>query len=278
VEQKASQSSGSFATTGNLSNSGPASSSIPTMDSKSQVGSASDSTSTLGSQPRVGSPNDSSRASGDIADQAKDVASSLVDFAKDKASSRLAPEIESACQNLTGTASAIRSLSTQLRDQDMGDYAKYVDQAAAQIENVSQFLDGKDLDDLVWETEQFARRQPAFFIGGAIALGFLASRFLKATTPTPERPTYSGSTGQYRAPTYSPSRPRYSPPSQPTTYGASASTAYAKPSTPRSSLGPGSTSGRSSPNDVTNSGDVSAEMTGSSATSNPGFNTQSGRS
>ena len=39
------------------------------------------------------------------------------------------------------------------------------------------------MDDIVREAEAFARRQPAVFIGGALALGLLASRFLKAAPP-----------------------------------------------------------------------------------------------
>jgi hypothetical protein len=36
---------------------------------------------------------------------------------------------------------------------------------------------------LVGEVQDFARRQPTLFIGGAVILGFAALRFLKSATP-----------------------------------------------------------------------------------------------
>jgi hypothetical protein len=37
--------------------------------------------------------------------------------------------------------------------------------------------------ELVGEVQDFARRQPTLFFGGAVVLGFAALRFLKSTAP-----------------------------------------------------------------------------------------------
>jgi len=61
--------------------------------------------------------------------------------------------------------------------------AQYTDSLARQIENLSGYFERKDVREMVRDVETFARRYPAYFIGGAFALGFLASRFLKSANP-----------------------------------------------------------------------------------------------
>jgi hypothetical protein len=61
--------------------------------------------------------------------------------------------------------------------------ARYGDSLAQQVEQVSHYLEQKDLRELVRDVEVFARRNPAVFIGGAFALGMLAARFLKSGNP-----------------------------------------------------------------------------------------------
>jgi hypothetical protein len=70
--------------------------------------------------------------------------------------------------------------------------AKYTNSLAEQIENISGYFERKDVRDMVRDVESFARRYPAYFIGGAVALGFLAARFLKSSNPK----QLSGGTGR----------------------------------------------------------------------------------
>lgn len=56
---------------------------------------------------------------------------------------------------------------------------------ADQIEGVAAQLRTTDINSLVTQTSDFARRNPLLFIGGAAALGFAATRFLKARNPQP---------------------------------------------------------------------------------------------
>src|SRR5205814_450028 len=61
--------------------------------------------------------------------------------------------------------------------------AQYTNSLAQQIENLSGYFERKDVREMVRDVESFARRYPAYFIGGAVALGFLAARFLKSSGP-----------------------------------------------------------------------------------------------
>jgi hypothetical protein len=81
---------------------------------------------------------------------------------------------------LDSVASALRQAGSALGD-NSGVAAKLVTSLADRVESAGRSLDGKELGDIVDDVERFARRNPATFISGAIAVGFLASRFLKSS-------------------------------------------------------------------------------------------------
>ena len=58
--------------------------------------------------------------------------------------------------------------------------AQMVRRAASSAESFAHDIRGKSTDELVDVTEEFARRQPALFVGAAVAAGFLLARFIKA--------------------------------------------------------------------------------------------------
>jgi hypothetical protein len=104
--------------------------------------------------------------------------------------SRLEETKSSAADNLSGMADAIRSSSQHIRERpDAAPVAQkvagFADSAAEAVQHVSQYLREKNVDEVVTEVEGFARRQPAVFLGSAVALGFLAARFLKSSNPNP---------------------------------------------------------------------------------------------
>jgi len=111
----------------------------------------------------------------------QDTVGSAVDQAKQQVSSRLTDQVDRASQGLGSVAKAVHAVGRELRDHNESQLAGYADQAASQVERLSTYLRGKDMDEIVYETENMARRQPAMFLGGAFALGLVASRFLKAS-------------------------------------------------------------------------------------------------
>jgi hypothetical protein len=81
---------------------------------------------------------------------------------------------------LQSVAQAIRSTGDQLR-QDQPQVAGFADTAASQVDRFAGRIRTSSPSDMIAEAEQFARRQPAVFLGGALLLGAVAARFLKAS-------------------------------------------------------------------------------------------------
>jgi len=86
-----------------------------------------------------------------------------------------------AVDTISGVSQSLRSSAKQMRDQHQEGIAQYVDAAGQQVQRVADYLRDRDVNQLASETEQFARRQPAVFLGSAFALGFLGARFLKSS-------------------------------------------------------------------------------------------------
>lgn len=121
-----------------------------------------------------------------VKEKAKEVAGdtrSVVDQASHQAKAKIADQKEEASSQLHGLAEALRHTGDQLREQDQRAFASYSNQAAEQIDQVSDYLERRSLNDLMHDAEDFARRQPELFIGGAFTLGLLAARFMKSSAP-----------------------------------------------------------------------------------------------
>ena len=106
----------------------------------------------------------------------------VMDRVRDGASSQISQQKDRASDGLTSLARAVRQSTQSLRDNQQGTVAQYVERAADRIEQFSTTLRERNLKDLARDTERFARRQPAVFIGAAFAAGVLAARFLKSSS------------------------------------------------------------------------------------------------
>lgn len=117
------------------------------------------------------------RAAGQAQQQARDLAHQAEQQAKSALSSRK----EMAATGLHDVAQAFRQTGDQLSGQNTT-AAQYTNQVADQIERLSTYLENQDIDQMVADAEEFARRRPELFIGGALVLGFLGARFLKSSS------------------------------------------------------------------------------------------------
>jgi hypothetical protein len=79
-------------------------------------------------------------------------------------------------------ASDVRSVSEELRKQGKDQPAKLAEQAAQRAESLGDYLQRSDADRILQDVENFGRRQPMAVMFGGLALGFAASRFLKASS------------------------------------------------------------------------------------------------
>jgi hypothetical protein len=103
-----------------------------------------------------------------------------------KAKNRLATEVDGrstqAGEQLRSTADDVRSVATELRGQGKDKPAELAEKAAERVQQVGDYLHRSDGDRLLRDVEDFARRKPWAVAVGGLALGFAASRFLKASS------------------------------------------------------------------------------------------------
>ena len=118
----------------------------------------------------------------DVKEEVTQKAGEVVDKVKQQAGTQLDSQKGRVSETLGSVALAIRQTGTQLHDQDQGNVAQYADKAAEQIERLSTYLRDADMRQITGELERFARRQPALFLGGALALGLFGARFLKSSS------------------------------------------------------------------------------------------------
>ena len=114
----------------------------------------------------------------------------IVDKLRNTATAQLTNQKNRATDGLGSIANAVRQSTQQLRDQQHDVIAGYVDQAADQIEQLSQRLRDRDIAELFRDLQNLSRRQPGLFVGGAFALGFVAARFLKSSARDERRDWY----------------------------------------------------------------------------------------
>ena len=119
----------------------------------------------------------------------------LVDKVRETAAAQLTNQKNRATDGLGSVAQAVRQSTQQLRDQRHETIAGYVEQAAGQIDKLSQRLRDKDVTELMNDVQRLARRQPAAFIGGAFALGLVGARFLKSSSAEQDSATERGYSG-----------------------------------------------------------------------------------
>lgn len=128
----------------------------------------------------------------EVLNQAKEstgaVASQAYGFATQKATSVIDEQKMNLTHGLSSVADSIRQVGETLRggDQPTGvanAAAQYSDTIADKVEQITGYLDRRDLNGLVRDVKGLAQSNPALFLGGAFTLGILAARFIKSGNP-----------------------------------------------------------------------------------------------
>jgi hypothetical protein len=118
---------------------------------------------------------------GSVAESAKDLAAQ----AGDKLLSSVAEQKAAGADFVSGMAGAMRRAANEFGDVPQA--AQYIRLAADQIDSVSDSFRRRDLNQLVSDVQDFARRQPTAFMGAAVLAGFAVMRFLKTSTANAPR-------------------------------------------------------------------------------------------
>jgi ElaB/YqjD/DUF883 family membrane-anchored ribosome-binding protein len=119
---------------------------------------------------------------GEGVDQAKEKAQQAAGEAKGRVREQVDQRSTEAGKQVSNTAGDLRSVGEELRKQGKDTPAKLAEQAADRTERLGSYLTESDADRILGDVEDFARKQPWAVVAGGLALGFVASRFLKASS------------------------------------------------------------------------------------------------
>ena len=140
-----------------------------------------------------------------VAGQAAEQAQQAAGQAKDQVRSQVDQRSTQAGEQVSSQAQDVRTIAQQLREQGKDKPAELAEKAADRAEQVGSYLKQSDADRILHDVEDFARQRPWAVIAGGVALGFAASRFLKASGSDRYQQRYSPATSQgYRTPTAQP--------------------------------------------------------------------------
>src|SRR5918992_1122318 len=118
----------------------------------------------------------------EVAGQAQEKAKEAGQQARDRVREQVDQRSTEAGERVKATAGDARTVAEELRKQGKDAPARYAEQAADRVERVGSWLAESDGDRILRDVEDFRRRNPWAVVAGGVALGFAASRLLKASS------------------------------------------------------------------------------------------------
>jgi len=119
---------------------------------------------------------------GPLVDTMRERVAPIADQVKDQASAVAQQQMTSAAEGLESAAGAVNTVGDRLRENHLGELSQYTDLAAEQIEKLASWLRTTTPEEIAHDIEDFAKKQPAVFVAGALALGLIGVRFLRSTS------------------------------------------------------------------------------------------------
>ena len=110
------------------------------------------------------------------------VVTEFLDAARSAAESLLEEQKRQIADRISGVSRALRSAAQPLDESQSRVIARYLEEGAAQVHGLSRRMHERHWGELVADTEDFARREPAWFVFGAVATGFVIGRLLWTAT------------------------------------------------------------------------------------------------
>src|SRR5256714_10826817 len=118
----------------------------------------------------------------EVAGQAQEKVQEAAGDARNRVREQVNQRSTDAGQRVQVTASEIRGVGDELRKQGKDQPAKVADQVAERAERIGSYLERSDGDTILRDVEDFGRRQPWAVVLGGVAVGFAASRMLRASS------------------------------------------------------------------------------------------------
>jgi ElaB/YqjD/DUF883 family membrane-anchored ribosome-binding protein len=125
---------------------------------------------------------ESQSATEQVKERVQDVAGQAKGQTREQLRNQLSQRSTQAGEQVSSAADAMRRTSEQLRTDGKDSVAKVVDGVADRGEKLGSYLTRADGEQILRDVEDLARRQPWLFVGGSAVVGFLASRFMKASS------------------------------------------------------------------------------------------------
>lgn len=117
-----------------------------------------------------------------LTDQTQQAAGQAVQQVQQQTEGMAQSQKDKAAQTISSVAMAVRHTGENLQQQDQGAVGQYAVKTADRVDEFAQYLQQRNVRDLVNEVQVYARRNPAVFLSGSFALGLAAARFLKSST------------------------------------------------------------------------------------------------
>ena len=115
------------------------------------------------------------------ADKLKDKATQAGEQIKARGTDQLEAGKKTAAQGIERIAGALDQATESLGRSEQQSLAGYAQELASGVRSFANNLRDRSVDDLVGETQTLARRNPALFFFGSVAVGIALSRFMKAS-------------------------------------------------------------------------------------------------
>jgi ElaB/YqjD/DUF883 family membrane-anchored ribosome-binding protein len=132
----------------------------------------------------------------DFKQRGRETAQEIKGAARQQAEGLFSQQRDAAAEQAEKISSAFRKMADEFDEQEQPLFSGYAKNVASCTDDLSHRLREKDLGGLVEQAQDYSRRQPGLYFGGAVAAGFLLARFLRSSNerqtqqqPRPQEPT-----------------------------------------------------------------------------------------
>lgn len=115
----------------------------------------------------------------EVADQATQMATTAIEKVGEQAKQTASTQKQRIAGGLDVTANAIRQTGQSVK-QEQPVVAEYAEKAAAGVERVSGYLRERDVDEVITDVQDYARKNKGVFIAGTLLVGFMTARLIKS--------------------------------------------------------------------------------------------------
>jgi hypothetical protein len=127
------------------------------------------------------------QAAKERAEAVKDAAFAMAGDAREKAEKAAMYQKSLGADYVGAIAGAMNRAAGEF-ESELPQAAHYIRQASDQVNGFADTIRQRDMRELAAEVQDFARKQPALFFGGAVILGFAALRFFKSASLASDQP------------------------------------------------------------------------------------------